>query len=274
MKSEFFKNFIIFLASSTLTLFVVESGLRLFWENPYTGSSAANVVELRLQSPSTNRVLDRTIINPKNPKVVFRTDSRGYIMPSSQYKKPDFNIFFLGGSTTECSYVSEKLRFPALVSTYLTKYKLKVNTFNAAKSGNTLHDSINNLINYIVLDKPDYAIVMHATNDIGVLRNDPTYSTRMGHRVSFVSMGKWLLQKLSGNLELVGFIRHVITCYKNKAAINVGMGKNKPVYIPNLDTSTKNEFVARVNIFVNSSRSLGIVPVIMTQPLANTHTHT
>jgi hypothetical protein len=77
---------------------------------------------------------------------------------------------------------------------------LKVNTLNAGRSGNTLHDSINILLNHVIDDRPNIAVLMHATNDIGVLIRDGNYRSRMGRPVSIADFGKWSLQMASRTL--------------------------------------------------------------------------
>ena len=68
------------------------------------------------------------------------------------------------------------LWFPGL----LAEQGLKVNTLNAGRSGNTLHDSLNILLNHVMDDRPDFVVLMEASNDIGVLVKDGNYRSRTG----------------------------------------------------------------------------------------------
>src|SRR5437867_8610086 len=96
----------------------------------------------------------------------------------------DATVAFLGGSTTECVAVQEDLRFPALVSVLLAQQGLKVNTLNAGRSGNALHDALNNLLNHVINDHPDFVVLMHVSNDIGYLRaGDKDFQSLIGHPV-------------------------------------------------------------------------------------------
>ena len=137
----------------------------------------------------------------------LRTDARSYILPSFQYKDPNATIAFLGGSTTECSAVQEELRFPALVSGLLAQQGLKVNTLNAARSGSTLHDTLNILLNHVIEDRPDIVVVMEASNDIGLLKKVESYQSRMGSPVSILEFAKWSLQLASSKLYLAALVR-------------------------------------------------------------------
>ena len=117
---------------------LIEIALRVLWHNPYRNESPDHMLQLRIQHPETDRILNRSTIAPEKPQIKFRTDRRSYILPSFQHSDPDATVAFLGGSTTESSVVDEELRFPALVSVMLEADGLNVNTLNAGRSGNTV----------------------------------------------------------------------------------------------------------------------------------------
>ena len=154
MKAKIF----LILFSSVVTFLTVESLLRFFWLNPYANSSGDTVLKLRLPHKNINNQFDRSAIDKEHPSVLYRTNSRNYIEPVLQFDNPDLTIAFLGGSTTECSAVSEKKRFPFLVTKLLEKKGIKVNSLNAGRSGSTIHDSINILLNHVSLDNPDVVV--------------------------------------------------------------------------------------------------------------------
>ena len=161
------KRVAVVLASMLLALVVAELVLRVAWGNPYHEEAGRRVVRVLMQPGGLARTFGRSLISPEDPRVLLRTDARSYIRPSFQYDDPDVAVAFLGGSTTECLVVKEKERFPALVSDLLARDGYKVNTLNAANSGNTLHDSLNILLNHLTDDRPDIAVLMHALNDKG-----------------------------------------------------------------------------------------------------------
>ena len=210
------KLFTIFLVTF-VTMGVCELCLRFMWHNPYRNESPDMLLKISMNHPNTDYFFSRAILDSGHSRVRLRTDPRSYILPSSQYSDPDATVAFLGGSTTECSYVQEDLRFPALVSQLLAKQSLKVNTLNGAKSGNTLHDSLIILLNRLARDRPDIVVVMHATNDTGVLVRDGDYRSREGSPVSIKDLLKWSLQMTSSNLYWAALVRHAATssvsCY-------------------------------------------------------------
>ncbi len=100
----------------------------------------------------------------------FAHDARGFIKPSAVHEAPDRVLLFLGGSTTECLYVTEPDRFPHRAARLLeTRTGTRINSFNAGASGATSLDS-----QVIFLAKglpvaPDHAVFMHNVNDLTFL---------------------------------------------------------------------------------------------------------
>jgi lysophospholipase L1-like esterase len=227
------------------------------------------IVELRIPPKNAHRILDRSVIDHDVPSITYRTNARGYIEPALRFGKPDYTIVYLGGSTTECLFVQENLRFPALTSFLLEKQGLRVNALNFGVSGNDSHHSLNNLLNYAVNDKPDVAVMMDAANNIGHLRETGDYELAMGTSPTLGTTGWMLLTQASAHSSILGLIRHTRTLLSNKAQLDrdrAGQGKNDL----HLDTSTGKlpveKFAQRLRAFVRISRAFNIIPVLMTQP--------
>lgn len=107
---------------------------------------------------------------------VLRVDRQGFIMPAKIHDRPDLTIVFLGGSTTECVYVDEDNRFPYLTGRLLERRTgLKVNSYNAGRSGNNTLHCLNVLLNKVVNLKPDVVVLMENINDLAILMYDRTY---------------------------------------------------------------------------------------------------
>src|SRR4030042_516486 len=91
-------------------------------------------------------------------------------------RPPDLPIDFFGGSTTECVYVDEDNRVPYLAGRLLERQThLKVNSYNAGRSGNDTLHCINVLMNKVVNLKPDLVVLMENINDLAILMYDKTY---------------------------------------------------------------------------------------------------
>lgn len=258
------KKICIACAAFVLAVLLCEIALRIFWHNPYRKTYPAMIVEIRSLTPLLDRVLDRAWMGATENQVLFQTDDRGYILPGRQFESPDFTIAFIGGSTTECRYVRDDLRFPALTSVLLKDKGFRVNTLNAARSGNTTHDSINKYFNHVALDKPDIVVMMHAINDHGVLAKDPAYASRSGQVVNAGMQIKWMLLNLSTHSSLFGLLREIEYWLVPREVGMLTSSLGAPV--------DATPFIARLETFVSMVRSFGAVPVLMTQPLAEAKT--
>ena len=108
----------------------------------------------------------------------LRTDQSGFIVgpdQSQQTGRPD--IVFFGGSTTECMYVDEALRFPYLVGEALTHSSSNepVVSLNAGVSGNhSMHSAIN-LLAKAVPREPRIVVLMNNVNDLSLLGKTGSY---------------------------------------------------------------------------------------------------
>ncbi len=113
---------------------------------------------------------------PVDDSYTLSIDEHGFIEPSTRHPQPDFEIAFVGGSTTECLYLRPAERFPARAGQLLEEQTgLNINAINAGRSGNHTMHSLVNTIGKIVPRRPRYAVLMHATNDIGWLGGYETY---------------------------------------------------------------------------------------------------
>ena len=109
-------------------------------------------------------------------KYLLRIDDDGFIVPSKKYANPDMSIVFLGGSTTECRYVAEDHRFPYLAGVLLEQQTgIKINSYNAARSGNHSLHSLDILLNKVIPLKPDIVVMLHNINDLVVLLYESSY---------------------------------------------------------------------------------------------------
>ena len=194
------------LAAVALTLGLNELLLRAFWSNPFAHEAPDLVLTLRTQRAGAARELDRRSLQLDPPRVLFRTDARGYIEPTRRIADPEFTLAFQGGSTTECLVVQEDLRWPNQVAVQLESLGFRANALNAGKAGNTAHDALVNLVQVIAPDRPDVALLMNAINDAGLLA-EGGYALRAPHADGWKAGVSWLFETLSAHSSLVGIVR-------------------------------------------------------------------
>ena len=264
----YLKRALLVLISFVASAFLCEGLLRLIWDNPFHGQARhERYVPLRMHIPLEEVIIDRSAVTPDSPTVVMRIDERGYIRPTRRFPNADATVIFLGGSTTECAAVDEELRFPALVSTlFEERYGLRITTLNAGVAGNTMHHSLNLLLNHAVADRPDVAIIMHASNDIGVLARRGSY--RLSEPIDARTPLLWLIHEGSNYSSLVAALRTWLRLDRAKPL----PFEVRAEWTPERTVITSDEFVARLRAFVRVARAFGIEPVLMTQPVISVRT--
>jgi len=242
--------------------------LRLVWHNPHRHESPDHVLKVRMQHPRTDHIYSRARLDADDSRLRLRTDQRSYILPSFQFKDPDATVVFFGGSTTQCMAVREDLRFHALVSDALAKDGLEVNTLNIARSGNNVHDVLNVLLNHVVADQPDIAVLMEASNDIGTMRSEGSYQRSMGEPASLKSLAKWFTQIVSSRCYLMALVR--VSAHEELRPKDAGTDWRQ-TQAP-VDSAMVAMYRARLKSFVHICEDFGIVPVLMTQPYSRHRT--
>jgi hypothetical protein len=122
-------------------------------------------------------------------KYVLRIDKDGFIIPSKKYDDPDISMVFLGGSTTECRFMDEEQRFPYLTGALLEKkLGIKINSYNAARSGNHSLHSLDILLNKVMPIEPQIVVMMHNINDFVILLYEKSYWNHNSPRSVIIDM--------------------------------------------------------------------------------------
>lgn len=203
---------------------------------------------IRLRENKPNQDSFRIPPYDTSQKYRFRTDADGFIEPSKIYEKADLNIFFMGGSTTECETVDEFNRFPYLVGRIIEKQTgKKTNSYNAGKSGNDSIHTINNLVNKVVPLKPDIIVRMDNINDLSTLLYEASYWNRNKTRSNLGCFSKNYssLRNARNEWDESPFA-HMILDVNHQAQI-------------------KQEHRKILKLFIAIVRAVGATPVIMTQ---------
>lgn len=195
----------------------------------------------------------------------LRIDENGFIMPSSTHSSPDYVIAFLGGSTTECGFVSEQFRFHVVVGQLLSKSRRKVNTINAAYSGNTTLHSLNTLVNKVLPVGPDMAVLLQNWNDLIVLLyTDSYWSEARGTVHSLKEMRSPTgLIKSAMKLVVPNISLRLRAILSRETPDEFAAARGKPVNIDK--TMLEQEYTKLLRTFIAVCRSNGIEPVLMTQ---------
>jgi len=249
---------------------------------PFQGPAVQRYVRLRELSPRTFEVLTPgpqvfdTEAGSQPRPVLIRVDEQGFLMPSRVHPQPDLVLAFLGGSTTECRVVPEDSRFPYLAGRRLEKVcQVKVNSYNAARSGNNSLHSLNLLLHKLMPVKPDIVVMMHNINDLVTLLYEKTYWNNNASRRVMVEVKPTITGQVRGFFQV---LREYTIPHLYRAILEwshrVGgpdqdtdefrhlRGKKVEINRPYL----LQEFRSNLQMFVDMCRARRIRPVLMTQP--------
>jgi hypothetical protein len=208
---------------------------------------------------------------------LLRIDNDGFIIPSKKYEYPDITLLFLGASTTECRFVEEENRFPYLAGALLEKaFNIKVNSYNAARSGNHSLHSLNILLNKGFPLKPNIAIMMHNINDLAILMYEKSYWNRnLSRSVIFdinqeivANFFKIIRDRWIPNLSMAlhNFDKRLRSLRRGKEAADnqdeFAQVRGQP---PEIDREALNqEFAKNLQAFIDLCKARGVTPVLMT----------
>ncbi len=206
----------------------------------------------------------------------LRVDRQGFIMPSKIHDRPDLTLVFLGGSTTECTYVDEDQRCPYLAGRLIEQQTgLQVNSYNAGRSGNNTLHCLNILLNKVVNLKPDIVILMENINDLAILMYEKTYWNTNPSRSpiqerlpTFNTVGQDLRQTfyLARDLTFPYLTRELKKIFafagKTKGDEFQGVRGRKVTIDQEL---VVREYSLNLQTFINLCRARSITPVLMTQ---------
>lgn len=219
---------------------------------------------IRLREPIHNR---NSEIDFDGKKIVFRTDSLGFILP---YENPDSvkNIIaFIGGSTTECKMVSEENRVHRIVEKSIEG----VAGLNIGHSGNHSVHSMNILVNKVNAFNPKYVVINHNVNDLSILLNEGTYFNSNHSRSLLLTSTEDLYNYKVGypsNKFVKKYIPHIAlvllpTSFDGEKA-SVLEFRDGPLLGLKLD-SVKQIFKKSIDGLVKYAKAWGVKPVLLAQ---------
>jgi hypothetical protein len=208
-------------------------------------------------------------------QVIVRADENGFIMPSRVHDQPDLVLAFLGGSTTECRGVPEEHRFPFLAGRRLEEaLQIKVNSYNAARSGNNSLHSLNILLHKVMPLHPDIVVMMHNVNDLITLLYEKSYWNHNSSRRVIVEVQPTLVSQVRGFFQVLReyTIPNLYRALKELSQRARGPDqaldefrhlRGQKVEIDR--TYLLEEFSSNLQMFVDMCWARHIVPVLMTQ---------
>jgi lysophospholipase L1-like esterase len=226
----------------------------------------------------------KEVENLENKKYWVHTDEEGFLIaPKTEIKEAD-KIVFLGGSTTECLYVTEEKRFPLLAAKKLEeKTGSKVIAKSGGVSGNHSLHAINILINKVIPQQPKAVVLMENINDLNLMLYEKTYWNKNINRSLIMDSAmiaaynsqfpKEIIEQPAGWLKNIYpylSLRYAVLKYKwsqtkDNTLVNEWSGSDAErieINSPQLE----NAYRSSLKTFVAVCKAWRIVPVLMTQP--------
>jgi lysophospholipase L1-like esterase len=208
--------------------------------------------------------------NLEQKKYKVRTDENGFIIGEKNLLQKDqpVDLFFFGGSTTECIYVDEEKRFPYLVQTKLNKLlDADIKVLNAGVSGNHTMHSTFNLLSKGISQSPKIVVLMHNINDLALLEKTGSYWNAPNTRAIVQS-------KLSSNFNRIRNLKNALipNIYRFvNNALNAGKSNETDEWEGYRDEKKisfdviENEFEKSIYTFIDIAKRYGIKVILMTQ---------
>lgn len=265
--NDILKNLLLLLAGIILALIVLEIALRLF--PPFEMRFKPD----RLVLPVNRRY---TLDNPekfpnKLPKTTIHTKNylgfRG--APPPQDFADYLTIVTIGGSTTECFYLSDGQTWPDLLGAKLSRDFPKLWLNNAGLDGATTYRHIILLEDYVVKLKPKVALFLVGINDVGVgeIHDKPQggfggWLKKMTNQSEVYSLGlnlyRYFVARKRG-------LHHEEVNLKAQGTLEVPEAI-QPETLRNYREQYLPYYRARLETLIRDCRAHGIVPVFVTQP--------
>jgi len=271
MSFSSFKRVAYFLSILLILLFVSEYVSKLILSNKaikqFSDYRFIRLAEYNKNYNKTIQVPNGIMLPPfsnLNTTVTIETDSNAFIITDKNIKSPDLKLFFLGGSTTECLYVKDKLRFPELTARLLEKKScLKINSYNCGYGGINSLQSLNIFLNKVIPCQPDFVFMMHNINDLVTLNYNASYWSNNNTRGNIYSTSYLMKDFISSDNSSQNWFQNtclLINSFNPSEDEFSGMRKIQ------LDSLRKIKlFKQNLEAFVTLSKVYNIQPVLLTQ---------
>lgn len=171
---------------TVITLLLLEVALRIY--NPFHFRLKGDKILLPVDQRET--IINR--INPKLDSVIINTrNSLGFRGPEPPgASKPAFRIITIGGSTTECHFLSDSLTWPYLLGRKLSLWLPASWLNNAGLDGQSTFGHIVMLNDHVKQLRPSMVIFLTGINEMET--NSPSFHDKLYERGAYPDFKHWL----------------------------------------------------------------------------------
>jgi lysophospholipase L1-like esterase len=270
---KLYKNFIALLIGCVIAFILVEIILRIF--QPFDFRVKGNEIVLTanqqfIMKNETIKSLDDTIFHSKN-SLGFRGEE-----PPKGFEKAT-TIITIGGSTTECYYLSDDKTWQAEINRRFSPTLPNFWINNAGLDGHSTFGHEVLLRDYVINLKPDYALFLVGINDVATADFE-SFDRLAMQKVNTKSIGGFL-KSLANYSETIGlvfnFYRYYIAYKQGLLHGNLNLNDLEKVEVSEAKRTEllqkhKTEFSEnyrnRLNNLVETCKVNNIKPVLITQP--------
>lgn len=262
------KNFIALIIGCSLALVILESFLRVY--NPFPMRIKGDEIVLPIHQ---KHVVINTKTDKLDRKIIHRKNSMGFRGPEPPKSFQAYTtLITVGGSTTECYYLSDGKDWPAQLQKRLRQHHKKIWINNAGLDGHSTFGHTILLRDYLVKLKPDYILFLVGANDVG--RSDLGHYDKKHIRRAHAGWGNTLV-KWSEVLSLVNSLRKSFQAFQrglSHSFPNLHQSKHQQVDQFTIATEVQqhslliDQYEDRLTQLMRLAIRSGIRPILATQP--------
>lgn len=270
---KLYKNLLAILIGCVIAFVLIELILRIFQPFDFRVKGSEIVLAANQDFVMANDFipkLDDTIFHSKN-SLGFRGEE-----PPKNWDKAT-TVITIGGSTTECYYLSDDKTWQAEMNRQLSRKLPDFWINNAGLDGHSTFGHEVLLRDYIVKLKPDYALFLVGINDVATADFE-SFDRLAMKKINTKSVGGFF-KSLANYSETIGlafnFYRYYIAYKKGLVHNNIEIETLQIVEIDSIkqqeilikhQTEFLNKFQNRVENLVKICQKNGIQPILITQP--------
>lgn len=229
----------------------------------------------RIILPVNQEEIIENRINPKLDSVITVTrNSLGFRGPDTPHQFSEYvSIITVGGSTTECHFLSDQKTWPSLLGKYLGQYFEKTWINNAGFDGHSTYGHQVLLDDYIKKLKPDFVVFLTGVNDIEY--EGPSYFDKLNIKNTYPDLAHFLYN----NSEVINVAVNISRGARAKKFNNTTQEMKIPGSMGNLLMTQKEindrlviqekfleGYVERISALIDTCKLNNILPVFITQP--------
>lgn len=270
---KIYKNLLATLFGLIIAFVLVELILRIFHPFDFRVKGSEIVLAANQEFMMANEFipkLDDTIFHSKN-SLGFRGDE-----PPENWKDAT-TIITVGGSTTECYYLSDDKTWQAEINRHLSSRVPNFWINNAGLDGHSTFGHEVLMRDYIVKLKPDYVLFLVGINDVATADFE-SFDRLAMKKINTQSFGGFV-KSLANHSETIGlvfnFYRFYIAYKQGLIHNNIEIDKLKTVEIAEAkrteilkkhQTEFLENYKNRIKTLVKTCKDNNIQPILITQP--------